>query len=71
MHNYIIKGNHSKAIPVKSEMIHIELEDFIHKHSKKIHNDSYDVIFSIGAVEIVNPKVMSLNDFSNYGPYII
>jgi len=71
MHNYIIKGDCSKAVAVKSEMIYMDMEDYVRKHSKKIHKESYDIVFSLGAIDIVNPKVMSPNDFANCGPYII
>jgi hypothetical protein len=71
MFQYIIKGDCFKAVAVKSEMNHMEMGDYVREHSKKIHNESYDRVFSLGAIDIVNPKVMSPNDFANCGPYII
>ena len=72
MNTYIIKGNCHKAVAVRSHMNHMEMEEYVRAHSKKVHKDSYDMVFTFGlSTDLVNPKVMSPNDFANHGPYIV
>jgi len=53
-------------------MNHLEMEEYVRAHSKKVHKDSYDTVFTFGlSTDLVNPKVMSPNDFANHGPYIV
>jgi hypothetical protein len=50
----------------------MEMEEYVRAHSKKVHADSYDTVFTFGlSTDLVNPKVMSPNEFASYVPYII
>jgi len=68
---YIIRGDASKAVPVHSDLDFNGMCDHVREHSKKIHPDSIVCVFRIGAIEIVNPMVMMVDDFANFGPYLI
>lgn len=71
MFKYIIKGNNSKAIACRSEMNLFELQGYVRLHSKKLHPEGFETVFHIGAIELVDPKVMTPEDFVNFCPYIM
>ena len=70
MFKYIIKANGHKAIAVKSDLNYNEFNDEIRKMTKKIHKDGDDVVWNFMGVELVNPKVMTANDFADYMPFL-
>jgi hypothetical protein len=72
MFNYIIAGEGSVGIPVKSEMLPDKLADYIRAHSRRLHPKGNDVVCYLFSVEgLVNPRVMSPNDYANYCPFIL
>ena len=71
MFKYIIKGDGYKALSVHTDMTYNEFLEYVRIKSVKIHIDGTDKIFRWGTLELINPKVMSLYDFSNYVPALI
>lgn len=71
MYKYIIIGNTYKALAVHSDMLLNEIQDYVRSRSKKISDDSYDMIFRWGMVEFVNPKVMLPSQFIDTCPALI
>jgi hypothetical protein len=71
MYKYVITGNGYKALSVHSDMNILEIQDYIRSHSKKIHEDSHDTVFSWAFVDFVNPRVMLVSDFVDFLPALI
>lgn len=71
MYKYVIVGNGYKAMAIHSDMLWNELQDYVRFHSKKIHKDSHDTVFSWGVIDFVNPKVMLLSEFGDTMPALI
>jgi len=71
MYHYILVGDNYRAVPVKSELLHDALAAQIRAESSYLHGDSNDTIYRIGAVEIVNPRLMFPGDFTKQGCYIL
>ena len=59
------------AVAIHSSLDFFDMSEFIRCKSKKIHPKGNDVIFSIGAIELVNPRVMSADEFLDHIPYLI
>jgi hypothetical protein len=71
MYNYILVGNNSMAVAIKSELLLLELQDLVRSRSKKVHPKSYESVFRLGVIEFINPEVMLPSDFCNRFPYIL
>jgi len=68
---YIIKGEERIALPVHSSMQFHEMQEYIRINSKKLHPKGHDRIFMWGTIEIVNPMVMTIEDFADWCPALI
>ena len=71
MYKYVIVGNGLKAMPIHSDMLLPEIQDYVRNRSKKIHEDSHDTVFSWGTIDFVNPKVMMVSEFADILPALI
>ncbi len=67
---YILSGNGYMATPIKTNLLLGEFEDYIRDRSEKIHKNSHDTIFKLGAIEFVNPKVNMVSDYTRCCPII-
>lgn len=70
MFNYIIKGNNHKAISVKSDLNWLEFSEEIRTQTKLVHADGSDRVLNFMGVELINPQVMTPQDFANYIPFL-
>lgn len=70
MFKYIIRADGYMAIGVKSEMNLLEFQDYVREQSKP-RNKREMPCFMVGCVEFINPQVMSVNDFAEYGCLLI
>jgi len=68
---YILTGNGLKAMPIHSDLMLGEIQEYIRKRSKKIHKDGKDVVFCFGVTEFINPEIMMVNDYVDNLPALI
>lgn len=68
---YIIRGNGNIAVPVHSDMDLLAMRDYVRENSESIHVNSFDRVFRLGVIELVNPEVMTVDDFADTTPYLI
>ena len=68
---YILKGNGMKAMPIHSDLMLGEIQEYIRKRSKKIHKDGRDVVFRFGVTEFINPEIMMVDDYVDFLPALL
>jgi hypothetical protein len=52
-------------------MNHFEMVEYVRRNSVKLHPEGYETVFRIGIIELVDPVVMTPNDFANFCPYLL
>lgn len=67
---YVITGNDCKAKVFHSNLNLNEMVSLINELCKKVHPNLPDLVLKIGIYEFINPKVMTIDDFANFNPYI-
>lgn len=70
MFKYILTGDGYMATPIHSEMNFLEMEDYIRQVSRP-STKREKPCFQLGVWELINPKVMSVNDYANRLPILI
>ena len=68
---YIIRGNGCKAVAVHSDLGWLEMKEWVRENSECIHPNSYDRLLRLGTIELVNPEVMTIDDFADFCPHLI
>ena len=70
-YRYIIKADGYVALPIVSEMNWIEMKEFFQSKVKKLHPKGTDTILRWGVIELINPQLMSVDDFIHFGAAIL
>jgi hypothetical protein len=70
MYKYIIRGDDFMALAVHSEMLWHDFAEYVRVQSLP-RNKREMPCFKWGVLELVNPKVMSPNDFADFLPALI
>ena len=70
-YKYIITGEGSIAKVFHSDLDCIEFEKYFKANTKKFHPKGHDKIFRWGSLEFINPRLMCVSDFVDFGPAIV